>query len=327
MKRFLNLRVFLIFLVVAVVGCGDTENVFVNNSGSGSSGLSGQTGTITVQTQLAAPVAPQEVLVIRDEVIPSQVTDLRFTGTSAQGSIIYGPITQPKSGDIYELTGVPIEVAFLRIELLVDGSILGGLVTRVDVSSGQPYLLLDPVYIFAGVAPGPDDTGVVYGLFIGADNGFNFDNSVVLDYPIPQVTNGVTYLGPADPYSESTLGRGQYRVSQSGDYLLTYKGSISLQQEGPEPGTAQVFRNEVGIENTVTSDYSIFSNLQHIVHLDANDYVSLRVNFGGMGQSINAQTEQEFSSPGGTFTIVRLGDGGTVHPPAPEPERQEDLEL
>ena len=116
------LSLLLTLLVAAFVGCGGTDEInlsqFNNNTGNG---LSGQTGTVTLQTLLATnQVLGQDVIVVQSDIIPSFVDEIRFTGQDQNGFFIYGPVVRPKAA-VIDLSGVPVEVTTLRIELLVNG--------------------------------------------------------------------------------------------------------------------------------------------------------------------------------------------------------------
>ena len=212
-------------LVVSVVGCGSSDEFNINSfsNTTNGSGLSGQTGTVTVQTQLANnQFSAQEVVVIQSDVIPAFVDELRFTGQDANGVFIYGPVVLPKAATL-NLENVPVEVTTLRIELLVNGFTIGGLVTPVNVPSGQTVFVTNPVYVFAG-ATSDVDTTTVYGLFRSTGTGteppspegeFTIDEAPFFDFDFTQVSNGVSRTSP-----------GFYTVTESGDYLLTYSMEI-----------------------------------------------------------------------------------------------------
>lgn len=334
MKRFL--AAIMALLVVGVVGCGSSDEFNINSftGNTGGSGLSGQTGTVTVQTQLAAnQVSAQEALVIESPVIPSFVDELRFTGQDANGFFVYGPVTLPKATTL-TLENVPVEVTTLRIELLVNGFTIGGLVTPVNVPSGETVLITNPVYVFAGTASDVDTTRV-YGLFRSTGTGgeppfpegeFPINEAPAFDFDFVQVANGVTRTSP-----------GFYTVSESGDYLLTYSLEIEsflvylmTQISVNQAFVANTRLNIADLEefflipfpgNIDTQANTGLQSFQHIVSLQAGDQVALRVRdfaIGGFqGQTVEIPT---FPLPQGNFSIVRLGQGGTVGVAPPDPD-------
>jgi hypothetical protein len=325
-------------LVATVVGCGDTVN-FNSNSTTTTNGnnLSGQTGTVTVQTQLAAnQIQAQQALVIQSDIIPSFVDELRFIGQDQNGFLIYGPVVQAKATTI-ELQNVPVEVVTLRIELLVNGFAIGGLVAPVNVPSGETVFITDPVYVFAG-AESDVDTAVAYGSFrnIGdpgtripfPDGEFPAAEAPVIDFPHPQVTNAV-----------SRTGDGLYTVTQDGDYLLTYavelEGSIEFLLTQLIVNGAYVANTQFDVADSEFffipgrailgqvggNDSTALQSFQHIVTLQAGDVVSLNVRDffdGRIDNRINAQQIRPvFFIEQGTFSIIRLGSGGVTAPAPP----------
>ena len=336
MKRFLV--AIMALLLVGVVGCGSSDEFNINSftGNTGGSTLSGQTGTVTVQTQLAAQVSGQEVLVVESTVIPSFVDELRFTGQDANGFFIYGPVTLPKAATL-NLENVPVEVTTLRIELLVNGFTIGGLVTPVNVPSGETVVITNPVYVFAGTASDVD-TATVYGLFRSTGTGgevpfpegeFPIDEAPVFDFDFVQVANGVT-----------RTSAGFYTVTESGDYLLTYSLEIDsfisylmTQISVDQTFVANTRLNIADLEEFFLIPFPAQANtglqsFQHIVSLQAGDQVALRVRdfeLGLQGQALDIPT---FPLPQGNFSIVRLGEGGTigVAPPDPDNEFEESPE-
>lgn len=332
MKRFLS--AIMALLVVAVVGCGSSDEFNINSfsSNNGGSGLSGRTGTVTVQTQLAAnQVSAQEALVIESTIIPSFVDELRFTGQDANGVFIYGPVILPKATTL-NLENVPVEVTTLRIELLVNGFTIGGLVTPVDVLSGQTVFITNPVYVFAGTASDVDTTRV-YGLFRSTGTGgevpipvgeSTIDEAPVFDFDFVQVANGVTRTSP-----------GFYTVTESGDYLLTYSLEIDsfisylmTQISVDQTFVANTRLNIADLEGFFPGDIFNQANtglqsFQHIVSLQAGDQVALRVRDFEVGLQAQALDIPTFPLPQGNFSIVRLGEDGTIGAAPPDPERDE----
>lgn len=332
MKRFL--AAIMALFIVGVVGCGSSDEFNINSftGNTGGSTLSGQTGTVTVQTQLAAnQISGQEVLVVESTIIPSFVDELRFTGQDANGAFIYGPVILPKAATL-NLENVPVEVTTLRIELLVNGFTVGGLVTPVNVPSGETVFITNPVYVFAGTASDVD-TATVYGLFRSTGTGgevpfpegeFPIDEAPVFDFDFVQVSNGVTRTSP-----------GFYTVTEDGDYLLTYSLEI--------PGFFSYLMTQISVDQIFVANTRLdiadlenfffiplqtttgLQSFQHIVSLQAGDQVALRVRdfeeSGEIqGQALDIPT---FFLPQGNFSIVRLGEGGTIGVAPPDPENND----
>ena len=327
----------LLLLLPLSIGCDSSSDNFsgttiINNSNSGP-GLSGQTGQVTLQTQLAraSQVLAQETFVFQTQTIPSFVTDLRFTGVDANGAFVYGPVVKSKAQTIV-LEDVPVEVVSLRIELLTDGFTVGGLVTPIDVISEETTFITDPTYVF----PGGSDSSEVYGNFIlridegepskilAPEGDFPAASAPVFDFPTSLVTNGVTRVSP-----------GNYTVSEAGDYLVSYGVEMPTESQT----LVQLVRNNSYVPNTQVdlSTVSFFfpdqvplaqsfeaplQAFQYLVTLQAGDEVSLRVvdfGFAGPQNRINAQTEGNpvFYMVQGTFSITRLGEGGVTGPTVP----------
>jgi hypothetical protein len=312
-------------MLLAHSGCGssDTLNFNSSNNSTQGNGLSGQTGTVTLQTQLAPVTQTLEDLnIIQSELIPASVNAMRFTGFDNAGLAIYGPVETDKA-TVINLNDVPVEVVLLRVELLVDGFTIGGLVAVVDVTTGEAYFLTNPTYIFLGSGVGFVGN-VVYGSFISTgqgmlpqgNGGFEAAEAPIIDFPFAQVTNGVTR-------NENDLN---YTVTQSGDYLLTY--SVEVAGDLDDIVTTLI-RNGQYVPNTdvdiadldFTEDFpdaTALQQFQHVVTLQAGDQFRLGVSFFFTEgeQMLPQQVEPElFELLQGTFTVLRLGDGGVTAPP------------
>ncbi len=335
--RKILLSTLLAFILPLTIGCGSSDNfsgtTVINNTTNTGPNLSGLTGQVTLETQLAptAQVLSQEVLIFKSPVIPASVTDLRFTGVDANGAFIYGPVVKSKAQTIV-LEDVPVEVVSLRIELLADGFTVGGLVTPIAVVDGQTTVLNDPNYIF----PGGSNPSEVYGSFVSRigenqpgefgippEGGFPASEAPVYDFPTSLVTNGVTRVSP-----------GNYTVSESGDYLLTY----GIETFSDSFVLVQLVRDGVYVPNTeidltalsffldrkISAQFNFgesspLQGFQYIVTLQAGDEVSLRVvdfDFEGLNREVRAQQTDNpvFEMVQGTFSITRLGEGGVTGP-------------
>lgn len=90
------------------------------------------TGTVVVRLTLATR-AP----------VPVTVTQLRFTGFSASGALLYGPQTFPKAS-VITLTGVPIQVVNLQIDYLSGGVVTSMATSSLSLSAGGTQTIEDP---------------------------------------------------------------------------------------------------------------------------------------------------------------------------------------
>ena len=322
MKRLIYLALAAL-LLICHSGCGSSDefniNSFSNNQATGN-GLSGQTGTVVLQTQLAAANQTLEDLnIVQGPTIPASVDTLRFTGFSQSGLLIYGPVEVDKAAEI-TLEGVPVEVSVLRVELLVNGFTIGGLATGVNLQTGETVFLSNPTYVFLG--SGVVDPGsTVYGSFITNGQGdfpndgeFTAAEAPVVDFPFPQVTNGVSR-------NDTTLN---YTVTADGEYLLTYSVELAgdhetvltclIRNDQYVPGTDVDIADLENAEDE--PDLTGIQSFQTIVSLQAGDQFRLGVKefvYGGEGgpqqgdQVVNQVTPEQFEILSGTFTVVRLG--------------------
>lgn len=327
MRRLLYLALAALVLI-AHSGCGESDTLNLNafNTNQANSPLSGQTGTVSLQTQVATTNQTlEDISVIQSQIIPASVNALRFSGFDANGFLVYGPVETGVS-TVIDLQNVPVEVVLLRAELLVDGFTIGGFALGVDVQANQTYTLTDPTYVFLGSGAGLNPN-TVYGSFLTngqgnlpeGDGTFTASEAFIIDFPFPQVTNGITR-------DATTL---DYIVPQNGDYLLTY--SVELAGD-LAPVVSTLIRNGEYVPNTDldisdlddTEDIIEETGLQqfqHIITLQAGDRIKLGVSeFGGLimgNQVLSQQTPEQFEILQGTFTILHLGNGGTTGTPIP----------
>lgn len=330
MRRSFYLALAALF-VLAFSGCGDSDTLNLNsfnNNNLIAGPVSGQTGSITLQTQVATTNQTlEDISVVQSQTIPASVNAMRFTGFDANGFLVYGPVETGVS-NVVELQNVPVEVVVLRAELLVDGFTIGGFSLPVDVQANQNFVLTNPTYVFLGTGVGLN-TNTIYGSFITngerglpeADGTFPASEAFIIDFPFDQVTNGITR-------DNATL---EYIVPQNGDYLLTY--SVELAGDF-ETVVSTLIRNGQYVANTdvdiadldntgPSSGETALQQFQHIVTLQAGDRIKLGVSefVGGeeLAREVRAQEiPNRFEVLQGTFTILYLGSGGTtgvVNPP------------
>ena len=286
-------KAFLLFLSLFVmplfVGCGDSDEfsgtTIQNNSFTSLLPvLSGQVGGLQLQTTLES-VNAQTINIVSTNVVPAVVDEYRFLGFNADGILVYGPVIRTKSANI-TLDQVPVEVVNLRIELLADGLIVGGLSTAVDINVGEVFVLNNPTFSFPQGATGPagppgeDGVGAdpAYGSYRAdfGESGFDPGESIPFDTTVAQF--GVTSLN----------GGEDFQVTQAGDYLVTYfiqepDGALVVQVDG------------VDQLDTLFFDQSV----SFVISVPANGLVSLAAAQEQGGVALFGE---------GFFTIVRLGD-------------------
>ena len=133
-KTSLALLLLGLFLGLAVAGCG---------GGGGGGGSSASTG--------AAPPAETTARIQLDfqlqaRTVPAEVVQLRITGYSAAGQLIYGPVVRGKASQIV-LTDVPVLVTSIRVEYLRnDATPVGLYVEATQLAPGQTKVIVDPPY-------------------------------------------------------------------------------------------------------------------------------------------------------------------------------------
>ena len=183
-----------------IVGCGSsTESVGSSSSVAQQSQAS--SGTVILRTSLEN-VRPRAVSSTQ---VPAEVSQFRVTGIASSETAIYGPVVLAKASEVV-LTGVPVEVIALRVELL-DGAglAIGGLSVPVRLQPGQVVNLEQPSFAFladTSTTGGPTDS---FGTF-------HFDAAQALspvDYDQTLASKRISRVSP-----------GNYQVLVSGDYLL-----------------------------------------------------------------------------------------------------------
>jgi hypothetical protein len=144
------LRALAVFFVLALalVGCGSDN---VGNQGftretSADSSVSTTTNptpvptaTIVVQQTLAAKTAAA------GQPVPANIVSYRFTGTDANGNVVFGPTVVAKAATV-TLT-VPVTTTSLRIDYLdANGTALFTYAQAVSLSAGQTVTITDPAF-------------------------------------------------------------------------------------------------------------------------------------------------------------------------------------
>ncbi|MCA9775156.1 MAG: hypothetical protein KC800_00505 [Candidatus Eremiobacteraeota bacterium] len=274
-----------LFVMPLFVGCGDSDEfsgttIQNNTFTSLLPVLSGQVGSLQLQTTLES-VNAQTISIVTTNVVPTVVDEYRFLGFNADGVLIYGPVIRTKSANI-TLDQVPVEVVSLRIELLTDGLIVGGLSTAVDINTGETFLLNNPTFSFPQGATGPAGppgagANPAYGSYRAdfGESGFEPGESVPFDTTVDEF--GVTSLNDG----------ATFQVTNAGDYLVTYflnsEGAFVVRVNGNDQADTVFFEDSVSF----------------VVSIPANGQLSLVAAPGQGGSGLFGE---------GVFTIVRLGD-------------------
>lgn len=287
-----------LFVMPIFVGCGGSDEfsgtTIQNNSFTSLLPvLSGQVGSLRLQTTLES-VNAQSISIVTSNVIPTVVDEFRFLGFNADGVLIYGPVIRTKSANI-TLDQVPVEVVSLRIELLTEGLIVGGLSTAVDINTGEIFLLNNPTFSFPQGATGPTGptgpAGTVasaYGSYRGTDQSVDSEEDIVVNFEQTLAQLGVTSSDDGETFT----------VAAAGDYLFTFDIYGFFEEE-----TFAVRVNGSTIFDTRFFVSAGGTSVSFILPLAAGDDLSLVLS-GGEG------SVQLFDS---SFTIVRLGEAtGTL---------------
>ena len=121
---------------------------FLAGCGGGGGAASTGTGGSSTSSVSIPPPAPNTVgrIVLNSvlaRAIPATVDTLVFRGLDAQGSQLYGPVSQAKATTIV-LENVPIAVRTLEIDYLQDGVVRGRASQSVQVTAGQDTRISDP---------------------------------------------------------------------------------------------------------------------------------------------------------------------------------------
>lgn len=316
MKKILALLLSVMIMPI-FVGCGGNDefsaNSFLTSNNTQITGLpvlSGQVGQVQLQTQLAVnQVVAQTVQVLTDTQVPSVVDEYRIYGFNSDGILIYGPVLRTKAASIV-LNEVPIEVVSLRIELLTDGFIVGGVSLPVTVDAEQAFVISNPTYVFPVGATGPTGpagptgpTGPAGPAASTVYGGFRNNNPQTTDSEGDSVVNFPS--SNSTPQGITVTSGGEvFQVSQAGDYLLTY--TLVISDSGSNQSMAvRVNGGQVGSFTVNDGDGEVILNLsytaQFVVSLSAGDQISLAQDGG-----IPVDIDEAF------FTIVRLGDSATT---------------
>lgn len=328
----------LLSCLLLLVGCGsgrEFEFVEVDDTTviSGPN-LSGQVGAVSFQTELEAPqtVTGQTAVLLESPTVPIPVTHFRFVGLNSEGTPVYGPLLVPKASSVL-LEEVPVEVVALRVELMVETLVLGGVRLPIQVQSGQTTTVTNPTYAFAGFdagepgqpgPPGPPGEPVegptAYGSFTFTSNDGSeqpVDHGEILDFP-----QTVTSVGGV-----VRAAVGDFQVEQDGDYLLDYRLvflNFDLRRQ-----TEDFFENRVllllngepiDVNELADPDFQDTTSLgrQTVLSLQGGDRLQLRFCASSCGCG-------PFALLQGDLSLIRVGDRSGDQPQpledsCPEPD-------
>ena len=269
-----SLKRYFVFLLLLgfVAGCGSTEEIYVSNN----SPIPVALGQVRVNTTLESVAAQAETTSVG--VVPSEVTDFRFSGYDANGNLLFAVI-RPKAASVL-LTNVPVQVTNLRIELLVGGLAVGGVSVPVTVNTSEITVVNNPTFVFID-GSGTVSEAPVYGSFA------NPVFETAFDFPTALASVGVT-----------RVGAGVYSVSTEGDYLVTYNLGVygDLRFE--------VLDGENTVVNFITFDYDWVDDpgFSFVVSLDPeNGREAFRLT------TPSGTYENGYNNESGNFTVVRIG--------------------
>jgi len=126
----------ILITLACLTGCGGG-----GSTSSGSSG--GSTSSVSIPPPAPATVGRIILNSVLARAIPSTIDTLIFRGLDAQGTQVYGPVSQPKAATIV-LENVPIAVRTLEIDYLQTGVVRGRASLAVQISPGQDTPIQDP---------------------------------------------------------------------------------------------------------------------------------------------------------------------------------------
>lgn len=195
---------FLAFLFLAgglFAGCGSSDGtIYVPDNNTP---IQISTGEVRLLTSLQGVQAQAELST--GDTVPVAVTDFRFTGFDANGTLIFA-VVKAKAATVL-LSSVPVQVTNIRIELLAGGLPIGGVSVPVAVTAGNTTTIDRPTFTFIDSETFEPDASV-FGSF--ADSSFVGEDGLV-DFITALASQGVTRVSP-----------GVYAVSTEGDYLISY---------------------------------------------------------------------------------------------------------
>ena len=129
----------MISILVCLAGCGGGGSTSGGSTGSGSSNSSNSAPIPGPNPQMVGRIVINSVLA---RTIPNSIDTLVFRGLDAQGTLVYGPISQAKVATIL-LENVPLSVRTLEIDYLQAGVVRGRASQGVQVVAGQDTQIQD----------------------------------------------------------------------------------------------------------------------------------------------------------------------------------------
>lgn len=134
-------------------GCGNSGPVDDGMTLQPTSTTSLTSTSTTATTTQATPIGFSRVTInsVFMRAVPTTATRVRLTGSTAQGTVLYGPVTQNvAASNMFD--GVPVNVAALRLEYLsASDEVQGIFTTGVSLVAGGDFVLNNPDYTPSGV--------------------------------------------------------------------------------------------------------------------------------------------------------------------------------
>ncbi len=152
-----NLRHILLLFLLLLSG--------LSLSGCGSSFQDQPTGGTPPPTG-SATIVVNHVLA---RAVPSTIEGYRFTGADAQGQVVFGPLSRPRTASV-TLANVPLTTKAFTIEYLSSGQIVGRFQVAVTLSAGQTLVIDDPAWQDVTNIPPATKLGVLASPALGAPN-------------------------------------------------------------------------------------------------------------------------------------------------------------
>lgn len=166
----------LIFFLTSLflIGCG------------GGGGGGGGSSTGGVQNAATTGNATFNFVLLRS--VPAAVTNIEFTGLTANNAVVYGPVTRAKATPI-TLQNIPLTVTNFRLRFIEGGIPTGEGLVPVSLSAGQTTVITDPsfnnVTSTGNVTVTPSNSSVVINgtLQLAAVESFSNTNTVDVTGP------------------------------------------------------------------------------------------------------------------------------------------------
>ncbi len=312
--RFLTL---LLAVMAILAGCNSSE------PGGAQTPVTPDAGTANI-----------EVRHILERAVPTSVDSFRFTGTDANGNIVFGPETRTKIATIL-LTGVPTQTRGFRIEYLSAGTVVGTFRTEVVLEPGQTFVIDNPDWVDTNTGnaatqlqfqaqPSVLAPGDTFSLQVAALdlNGNPTDSTVAIALSGPNLDgtltrNAVDGVATFDGLSFTTAGTFQLGASSEG--LTPATSNPITVTSAPQP-TTLVFRAQPADAQTFLNAVTV-----QVVDQFGNPFafsgpITIALGTNPSGASLQGAQVVDTVTGEATFsnlTITRPGTGFTLIASAP----------